>query len=378
MNNFSSKNKFTSVLTVLFISIFFSATTAVSAANSDLQYGISWFGKGNVSQKAVAGVNNPYYNPNKPTIIYAHGWQNGAIVRGSKETFNYKQNDSKYGINVNAADAWIDKGWNIGIFYWQEFADESEVRDAEAKIWSPNGPRGMRLRRTDGSYTTASLVNNKSVSMLMRESIQTAMPNYNGNNLRLAGHSLGNQLVIATSQLLKNDVISGNLSSNFLPERVALLDPFYSRDAKAYLNNRWNGEVARDYVRQLKNEGVYFEYYQTSATGQLGFIGVGDDNNGLKDLSAYTMVRPWYIGGLDVAAKHIAAPNLYFLSFGSAPPEEVTISWWRRRPTGQDAASASTSDSRIGDMMNNNYFWDQVEGRYTVNTDDDQFERKRK
>jgi len=237
----------------------------------------------------------------------------------------------------------------------------------------------MRFRRSNGSYATDGSVNNKSVSQLFYENMRATMGNFNGSELRIAGHSLGNQLAIAVSKRLSDGVSSGALSSKFLPKRIALLDPFYSKGAKSYLNNRWNGEVARDYTRQLKNRGSVFAYYQTSVTGQLGFIGVGDDNQGLKDLSAYVSVRPWFIGGADVPAKHISAPNLYFLSFNSAPPEEVRIGWWWRRiQTGNVAAWASTSTSRIRDMMNNRYYWDQVEGRYTADPSDDQFERKNK
>ncbi len=112
-------------LLALCVGLFGFARPAAAAYDPNvLDYGIYWFGTGNVSQKAVAGVANPYFNPSKPTVIYIHGWQNGSSQRGSRETFNYKQNDATYGIDVNAADAWISAGWNIGIFYWNQFADE--------------------------------------------------------------------------------------------------------------------------------------------------------------------------------------------------------------------------------------------------------------
>lgn len=40
---------------------------------------------------------------------------------------------------MNGVDVWIDKGWNIGIFYWDMFLDEFSVIDVEVKIWSNNG-----------------------------------------------------------------------------------------------------------------------------------------------------------------------------------------------------------------------------------------------
>ena len=74
--------------------------------------------------------------------------------------------------------------------------------------------------------------------------------------------------------------------------------------------------------------------------------------------------RFWYLSSVD-----------YFNA--NCCPEEVTITWWgKRKLTGNQAASATTSTNRIRQMMGDNYHWDQVEGRYTADQSDDQFERK--
>jgi len=59
---------------IAFITLLFSIITHTSYANSDLDYGIYWFGKGNTSIKAVTGDTNPNFNKNKPTVIFVHGW----------------------------------------------------------------------------------------------------------------------------------------------------------------------------------------------------------------------------------------------------------------------------------------------------------------
>lgn len=365
------RNKIHHVIILFTLALFVSP---LLQASSDLDYGLHWFGFGNTSIKAEAGVTNQNFDSSKPTVIYVHGWQNGSTASGKRETFNYLANDATYGIDVDTADAWIANGWNIGIFYWNQFADESEVKDAEAKIWSANGPRGMRYNTTSGYSTSANI--NVSASQLFFDSIVAAMPNYTGNNFRIAGHSLGNQMAVAVTEKLANAVSNGVISANLLPSRVALLDPFYSKGSKSYLNGLWTGEKARQIVPDLKNMGVLFEYYQTSGITDLW---VGDKNEGLKDMCAYNSVAPWYIPSWGIAEKHIAAPNLYFLSYSADAPEEVTINWWgRRRATGKDALSASTSDKRLNEMMNSNYRWVQVEGRYTQTADDDQYERKNK
>lgn len=85
-------------------------------------YGLYWFGLGNKSVKFEEGKVNPYYDPNKPTVIYVHGWEKDTGIGNFRETFNYKLNDPTYGIDINIADAWIKAGWNIGIFYWDMFS----------------------------------------------------------------------------------------------------------------------------------------------------------------------------------------------------------------------------------------------------------------
>ncbi len=337
-----------------------------------LDYGLYWFGNGNVSQKFVKGAQNPYYDPSKPTVIYVHGWQKDSVPSQKRETFNYKKNDATYGIDVNAADAWIKAGWNIGIFYWDQFADETDVVFAEAKIWSVNGPKGMQWRKKDGTYSTAGNFT-KSVGELFYDTYVEALSDYKGNNIRIAGHSLGNQMATRLTYLVSQGIDRNEIPARLLPTRVALLDPFWSKNGKDYLGGAWTGERVRQYVGELKQKNVIFEQYKSTGIAD---VGLGDSNSQLEKMTAFTSLRPWFIPSWDIAGKHVAAPNLYFLSFNSKPPVECTISWGTRKTTGNVAASASTSDVRIREMMNSSYQWDQVEGRNTVSTDDDWFERK--
>lgn len=346
---------------------------AASASGYDgttLDTGIYWYGKGNVSQKAVAGVANPYFSANKPTVIYVHGWQKDSTPSLRRETFNYKQNDATYGVDVNMADAWINAGWNIGIFYWSQLADEGEVTDAEAKIWSANGPKGMRWRKVDGTYVAGPA---KSAGELFLDAYSSAMSNYYGTNIRIAGHSLGNQMATRLTKLVSDKVTAGQLPSTLLPKRVALLDPFWSKYGKDYLGGKWTGEVSRAYVTELKQKGIAFEHYKSSGITD---VGVGDANLEMEKLTAFSNMAPWYISSTDLGAKHVAAYNEYFYSFYTPAPEEVTISWGTRNLTGKVAASAATSDARIKEMMDPTKYWVQVEGRYTQDPSDDMYEVK--
>ena len=336
-----------------FAEITFPATTF-----QQLDYGLYWFDYAQ-AEKAEPGILNNYYSPEKPTVIYIHGWQNGSVEDQRRETFNRSIKD---GPNEDLSQYWLDHGYNVGILYWNQFADESEVKDAEAKIYSTQGPRNMRWKSLDGNYQSGP---NKNVSQLLFESIRDNMQDFANEHFRIAGHSLGNQIAIEVSKKL-NDAVNNGLNANLLPDRVALLDPFYSQGEKGYLNDQWTGEVARASVDTLKNANVIVEAYRSSATGSSGIA--GDTNKALMNKTAFTELRPWNFYFWQIAQKHDAAVSWYFASIDFAPPQ-------LRRNRG-DAPSAATSDNKTRELMNSNYGARQRSGAYSATPSDDNFDRR--
>ena len=210
---------------------------------TNLDYGLYWFGYSQ-AQKAQPGQSNPYYSNNKPTVIYIHGWQNGSVQNKSRETLDRRGSG---GPNQDLAHHWLDRGWNVGVLYWNQFADESEVKDAEAKIHVANGPRSMRWKSLNNGYQSGP---GQSVTDLLYAAIHDNMQNFSNSHFRLAGHSLGNQLALSIGVRLKDAVNQGSLNANLRPDRIALLDPFYSNGSKSYLNGQWTGEKSQR-IRQL-------------------------------------------------------------------------------------------------------------------------------
>jgi pimeloyl-ACP methyl ester carboxylesterase len=324
---------------------------------NNLDHGLYWFGNADSWQKAVPNSYNAYYNASKPTIIYIHGWQNGSSQALNRETFNRKDAG---GPDLDLAYAWRQAGYNVGIMYWNQFSDEGEVKDAEAKIWTASGTRAMRWRNASGVYSNGPT---QSVGDLMFQSYKDNMAGYTGGNIRIAGHSLGNQLAIVLAEKISDAVSAGTLNSNLLPKRVALLDPFYSQDAKTYLGNKWTGEVCREYVTNLKTKGVIFEAYRTSLASSSGFI--GDTNTGLMNMTAFTELKTSYFNQTQQTQKHNAAVWHYLWSFGSNPPVLTN--------TTTEAASAKTSDSRINTLMGGTKKLVQDRGNTTKEPWDDTF-----
>ncbi len=368
------------------IAIFLLFSVSVHAATDTLDYGLYWFDGNNNSVKAVEqdGTVNTvplaFYDPSKPTIIHFHGWQPGSATRNGgydREDFRFVWGNE----DVITSTGWKDKGWNIAYFYWDQFADESEVKDAEAKMWSANGPRGMRYRLSDGSYSTQHAPA-QSVGQIAFEQVTAALAGNTSSNVRLSGHSLGNQLATIVASKISDAIYAGEVGTNVMVDRLELLDPFWSQDGKGYLGdanndgaNDWVGERTRWSIEELiQRHNTPITWYKSSGIQD---VWIGDKTTPLEGIVAFIHNRFWYLASGDYVNKHNHVVPWYFRSMASDAPEEVTINWrGKRTPTGQDAASASTADSRIQAMMGDQYHWDQVEGRYTADPIDDQFEIK--
>ncbi|TQV72202.1 S8 family serine peptidase [Aliikangiella marina] len=363
LSNLPARNhKYFFTVVLLFVSHNSVACNFNDEVYSQLDYGLYWFGTENQCQKADSNNQNEFYNPKNKTLIFIHGLHSGKDKVQFRETFNPIQLEAG-GPNINFADFWINKGWNVGILYWNQFANERQVKNAEAKIWTATGKKRMRWRDVAGNYQDFDTDLN--VSELLSNNLVNNLSNFDGSHLRIVGHSLGSQVAISVSKNLLDASLSGRVSPKLIPDRIALLDAFSSNGKKKYLNRRWVGEVMRDYVASLQSFGVVFESYRTSATTSTIFV--GDENKELNDMTAFVEMKNDYFGPLDFRKKHLAAPWRYFWSIDYPAPEIEQAEL--------PAPSASTSDLRIEQMQSNNMTGSvvQIDGATTKSPFDDRY-----
>lgn len=377
---------------------------------ADLDYGLYFYGANGACERYEPGYANAFFNPSRPTLVYAHGWQ--PDTAGSPdaygrqgagyEMFYWEENNfdgqSRYnGLKKWTNTGWLNKGWNTAIVYWTQFADEPllnggnamGVPAAEAKIWSFNGPQGARYATLDGNgnriYKTFSktvvfngqIKSVNSAGELLALYVVSAFAN-SQSRLRFAGHSLGNQMTTVLAFAVHNAGAGTRI------DRIALLDPAWTGYEKSYLPadgyGKWTGERVRNYIFRMKqtNPNLAVEIYHTTGINlQIAGV-VMDDNRPLTSVVCDVDLAPWYYSATNLSGKHISARHTYMWTMDSNPPPECTISWWSRSKTGKDGPSASTPDWRIREMMTLPYRWTQVEGRYTPDPSDDWFERKSK
>ncbi|NKQ37315.1 MAG: cell adhesion protein [Chloroflexi bacterium] len=363
------------LLTAAIIMLVISQWPRPTEPGETLEYGLVWYGRDNASQPAKSGQDNPYYDSAKPTIIFVHGWLPDQA--GEPPTFQYTVADEEGNVllDTNLANDWVEAGWNVGIFYWSPFADEDVVVAAENKIWTADSLTGMRWRSADGKYHVAGAPE-VSASALFYEAYKSALADYTGETIRLAGHSLGNQMAVAVTLQILAGIEQGEIAENLRPQRIALLDPYWSLEKKDFLGDVNTGAAVRQAItEQIIPAGILVEWYRSSLLTQ--GEPVSDANEALRPLTAYTRLIPNFCAVTDQVCRHEAGWQLYFLSYGDPPPPECVRSGPDApcEATGDDAASASTPDERIAEMMSLPWQWRQVHGRLTPQMDDDWFER---
>lgn len=354
------------------------AASAASPYNpNELSYGLYWFGKNNANQKFVSGEANPYFDPVRPTLIFAHGWQ--PFISNNLPTFDFN--------GVDTAAGWIDAGWNVGIFVWNQFSDETTgvtgawfgdgpppqgVLDAEAKIWSTNGPKGMRWRDWDnyiGGGYSAPPPGTPSAGELFYQAYVAALPATYTQTIRIAGHSLGNQMVVRLTKLVDEGITSGAVPENLRPTRVALLDPYWSPGLRTDIPDgpaagRKTGDVVREYIAGLIPTGVLFEWYRSSTWTTPP---QGDANDALKPLVFYAEMDPAF--DADNLDKHLAAQHLYFWSHAFDGPAACT----GNECLGMTRVLSKMSDQQLADVMSTPYYWIQDGGQNTATPADDTY-----
>lgn len=231
----------------------------------------------------------------------------------------------------------------------------------------------MRWKKPDGTYVTdKNKIPNKSTAEIFYNSYIQAMKNYKGKDIRILGHSLGNQMATRLVKLVSDNIDNKNIDKNLMPKRLVLLDPFWSRWKKDYLNDKWTGEVCREYIKDLVKKDLIVEMYKSSIL--TGFL-AGDENTPLKKLVCYTELKPLYANSWNLSKKHHAAVNYYLLSIGllNNYPQEMV----NNKISNIKAPSASTSNEITKSRMGNGNWWKQQsnDGAYTIPSIDDVFER---
>lgn len=287
------------------------------------EMGLYWTEWDEVSSKTVLKDADSYegaalVDPAKPTIIFVHGMLTNGHTDMEQFYLNFSSGyPAEFGLtteHVSLCHLWLLEGWNVGIFHYNRFASEPMPTPIEAKVWATDGPEGMRIRHADD--TCSPDVSKYSLAEHFVGEYLRAMnllPETMGDNeIRIAAHSMGGEVMTAGIFLLTEVASAGQLTQKRLPDRYSMLDPYFSVNINVdgswqyigptditirwsgkglYLNN--TGYTLIECLKDITANGIAVDYY-THKESTLKMSMPDDLTASLKEMCVYVIVNPDY------------------------------------------------------------------------------------
>ena len=255
---------------------------------TSLDYGLYWYDADSRIPKK-AGTEGANFDPNKPTLIFTHGMKitEGygrrdlvSLWSGTNGEFKNKGYDP-YMYSDQYYQILLDMGYNVGHFYWNQLAEisidedfhvwTSDIYDADGNDIGLNYyVSNSKGRRTQGDPAQNP---HDSVAVLFGEAIKDGLGEDYSQPWRLVGHSMGGQLVLATTQNLIYQNEQGTIGDNLLPERVSLIDPYMCNTktvkgmrldhmgGKEIPAGTWTAELCADAMEDIAARDIAIDAY---------------------------------------------------------------------------------------------------------------------
>jgi hypothetical protein len=302
-------------------------------------------------------------------VVYIHGWEPGSTAALRREDFCYRDPQSNQ-VVLDSLRPWKERGWNVAIFYWQQFSDDTPL-DAQRKVYSGEGMSWKYVDATGKTHSVAGGTGGRSMADAAVSDFTAAMQNYSGPELRIVGHSLGGQLSIQFTQRLIHGINDGSISNRALmPKRLTLLDPVFSPLPTSYLPGlESTAKKNYDDLAYIENSCVAVDGVDTSPLSDITSPYTMQLQNNVAmehifetdiDKNFFTYTYGKTKGGIQYDfALHRAARFIYFNSLDDLPRVNY--------PDGGMQPSAATSNKRTLEMMHDGYPRAQIMG---INTFD--------
>ena len=178
------------------------------------------------------------YNVEQPTMIFIHGetpgrWDKKFSMTLDEENYiYYAQNSTYYNVTRNLDidrvlyQYWLKQNYNIGIFHYENFADD-DLEKLSKKLFNSVD---MRYKTEDG-YENVKIPNYSLTEILAAVFINEIPEEAFGMEIRLVGNGVGANLALALSDYLYTFYEKGKIKPAILPSRLSLIDPYLSPDS---------------------------------------------------------------------------------------------------------------------------------------------------
>ncbi len=278
---------------------------AESRDYTQLQLWVDWYLPGGDYTGLIDLSGSPAFSPNKPTFIHFNGWGIGNGREGRDFISNYVKDGAP---DLHVTDLWLERGWNFAVVDWTQFSDEIDLRNAEAKIWTTEGPKKMRWKDSNGKWHEGP---SAAVARLVADILEPQLRALKNSEVLFHGHSFGSQLALAVAEeLIRRNQINPGIN---LPQQTVITDAVFTSGAKSYFQGKKPIELGVAAAAKLWEQGIPTTSYK--CTG-INFSQIAVDSNEALNQQGVLPIQSDFkdIWNFDLNSRHRACKWKYLVS----------------------------------------------------------------
>ncbi len=179
------------------------------------------------------------YNVDNPTMILFHGempntWDKKfSMILPESDYVSYSSSSTSFNLTRNIDITreihkyWLDQEYNVGIFHWEKFADDT-IEKLTKKLFNSVD---MRYKTAKDTYENNAIPNYSLTEIAAAVYLDEIPVEAYGREIRLVGNGIGANLALAVSDYLYTAYTKGDIRAEVLPHRVSLVDPYLSPES---------------------------------------------------------------------------------------------------------------------------------------------------
>ncbi|MFI3229862.1 MAG: hypothetical protein R3Y23_06885 [Bacillota bacterium] len=284
-------------------------------------------------------------------------------------------NASQYLISENGTTElsfyWSRMGYNVGIFHYESFADDTEAA-INNKIYNSTDMTyidkdGNKITEADKlpDFNLTELLVARWLEVVEANPYSSAVSSSKSMEVRFVGTSVGSNLAVSATEYLNKMYDSGTLDGQYVPTRVTLTNPYFSNDS--FVVNGADSTVTTalsvmdSSIEYLATLGTIFEVIESD---EEFFFSYEDDYSGIVETTVEDddgeTTTTYSLGTTgDSAIYNNIKENVAYLNFSESYSDEYTeeyalldravLDWYLYSIVGSD-------DSNITITTNLGYF----------------------
>ncbi len=321
------------------------------------------------------------FESNKSTIILIGGYATYDTKYEfglDEEIYVYDSSTSSGGLASNAdqyflvngtmqlSSYWSKLGYNVGIFHYECFADDSldavndKIYNSSAMTYIDKDGNEITSEDKLPEFNLTELLVARWLEIAAEYSLSSAVSNSKPMEVRFVGTSVGSNLAVSATEYLNKMYDAGNLDADYLPTRVTLTNPYLSNseftieETGSDTTALAEMESSIDYLAYygtvfelIESDEEFFFSYEESYSGVVSEDVVDDDDVVTTEYTLSDEGDAGLYNSIKSNVAYLAFSEMYSESYTDeyAAMDRASLDWYLYSVVGSDDPNITTTSN---------------------------------